>query len=48
MKYLEDSSDDEEMKKKPDFWEITEDHNPANPRECKRIIKLGGEVRPPK
>jgi hypothetical protein len=45
---LEESSDEDEVEPKPDFWEITEDHNPRNPRECRRIIKSGGEVRAPK
>ena len=48
IKYMEESSDEEEALPKPDFWELTEDHNPRNPRECRRILKSGGEVRAPK
>lgn len=48
MKYLEESSDEDDVEPKPDFWELTENHNPGNPRECRRILRDGGEVRPPK
>ena len=47
IKFEDDSSDEEEVQK-PDFWELTSDNNPGNPKEKKRILRCGGEVRPPK